>query len=89
MKVVWKPEWPAGQVGLAAAVCGPRGCSGLLETRAIALFLQSRGVRADQRQLEPWTSARQLVDPIPPAQLESIANFLDRNGLPPRRPRPF
>jgi hypothetical protein len=62
-------------------------CSGLLEVRALSLL--SRGVRADQRQVEPRPDDRRQVAIIAPAQLEAVASPFDRYGLEPIRPRAF
>src|SRR5580704_4870028 len=59
-------------------------CSGLLEIRALSLL--SRGVWADERQVEPWPRDRRSAGIVAPAQLEQIVSVLDHDGFPPRWP---
>ena len=81
MKVVGLRKGP--QHFPAAAGLRASGGSGLLGTRAIQC-LQSRSVRADQRQVERGRVIKGDIGRIflAPAQLEEITGFLDRDGSP-------
>jgi hypothetical protein len=77
----------ARRLGCSASIpiCGPDlDARVLLETRAIQ-SLQSRSVRADQRQVQPWPRDQRSAGIVAPAQLEETG-FLDHDGFPPRRP---